>query len=181
MRELQPELVDVEGGLRPAATLVVGVLVAVGVACGDEGGSSSPDATDEITRDEYAQAAADAVRCLHDRGFSASFHEQDDGSFGIQVGTPDESAGASDRIDAAYRECTDRHLNDIQSAYLASIRPSDEEQMEIIRACLTDAGYIDADASMDEMALVWEDHSDDEAFHECRTRPFDLTTSTSSG
>lgn len=124
------------------------------------------------TRDEYAQAVFDAVQCIEARGLTASSVEQPDGSIAIQVTSSDEGPAAGEAIDAVYDECTEEYLNEIQSAYLVTIRPNENEAFEVTRACLADAGMVAVDASAEDVDAVVQANSNDTVVAECLSRPY---------
>lgn len=178
MRELHAAVVEL------ARLLIVVALATASIAACAGGDGAAPTSTTRLpTRDDYAQAVAEAVQCLQDLGFTASSFEQADGSFALSVGTPDGDAGGnSDRIDAAYDQCTDRYLNDVQLAYLASIQPSEEEAREIPLQCLLDAGLIDSiDLSDEETLILDQELAEDPTYLECRDLPFENPDFTQGG
>lgn len=180
MRQLLARVVDVAGQLTVARIMAVGAVVLAASGCsGDERATEQDEPA--ATLDEYVQALEETVRCLEVEGVTASYLEQPDGSYAIQLGVPERGAGATARIDAAYDDCTERHLSEIQSLYMSTIHPSHDEAIEITRRCLVDAGVLDRDASVEEMDDVTQRLEADPVVRGCWSLPYLRSTSTTRG
>lgn len=139
--------------------------------CSDGSSDSTQTTTSAVTRDEYAQAVFDAVACIEATGLVASAAEQSDGSFGITITSQDEGPDVQADVDAVYEQCTTEHLNDIQIAYLDSIRPDREEAQAITRDCLADLGLLEPGASDEDYEAVLQS-SNDPAIADCISLPY---------
>lgn len=156
--------------------MVLTVLLLVG--CGDDDEATEVDAPAPVTKGDYVEALLETIECMEEAGITASSHEQSDGSFGIQIGSPSRGVVAEARIDEVYRSCTDEHLNEVQSAYLDTVRPSSDEAMELTRRCLVERGDLPADATIDDLRAFWEADPEHERLVECRSAAYTTTTTT---
>lgn len=108
---------------------------------------------------DYVAAAQKAVACIERHGANSSFVETDQHTINIFIGS--DGTLADDELSTIYDDCTNQYLDDTQTAYLASIRPTEAESDALLQQCIVDLGLLGSGATADDVDRLLRDHLKD--------------------